>query len=66
MKIAEQKAPAAVAVNIDSIPEHQTNTMCRVILGCVARIFEDPAVKEDYTRWKKERQQNQKKGVQHA
>jgi len=66
MKAAEPQAPAVVAVDFDTIPSHQSDTMCRVILGCVSRMFEDPAVKADYIRWQKERQTNQKKGAQHA
>lgn len=52
---------ASVGVNISEIPAHQTDTLCRVILGSVARLFEDPAVKADYMRWKEERQKKHRK-----
>ena len=41
-----------LSVEAEQLPEYQSDALCRVILGGVARIFEDPAVREDYERWK--------------
>ena len=41
-----------LSLELEQLPRHQSDTLCRVILGGVARIFEDPAVREDYERWK--------------
>ena len=45
----------APEVEPEAIPAHESDTMCRVVLGTVARIFEDPAVRADYEAWKARR-----------
>ena len=50
-----QHEPAAVA--IDDMPEHQRDAMARTLIGCISRMFEDPAVKADFEKWKLERAQ---------
>lgn len=41
-----------LCLELDQLPKHQSDTLCRIILSGVARIFEDPAVREDYEKWK--------------
>lgn len=60
MKIVKTKKPGAVAVDFGAIPPHDTDAMCRTLIGCVGRLFENPAVKADYERWQQERQQRLK------
>lgn len=60
MKIVKSRTPEAVAVEVDALPAHTSDTMCRILIGCVDRIFQDPAVKADYERWKEERQRKMK------
>lgn len=60
MKVVQTRTPAAVTVDTAAIPSHQSDAMCRTLIGCVGRLFEDPAVKADYERWKQERQQKVK------
>lgn len=55
MKIVKTRTPGAVAVDTAAIPSHQSDAMCRTVLGGVARLFENPAVMADYKRWKQER-----------
>ena len=56
VKIAKSRTPDKADVNLADIPEHQTDAMARTLIGCITRLFEDPAIKADYERWKRERQ----------
>ena len=47
----------ASGVAIDAMPEHQQDAMARTLIGCISRMFDDPAVKADFERWKTERAQ---------
>ena len=60
MKVVKTRKPEAVAVHLGEIPSYQNDTMCRTLIGCVGRLFEDPAIQEDYKRWQQERQQKAK------
>ncbi len=50
------RQPEAVKVDIGSLPDHQSDTLARILLHSVARAFEDPAVAADFKRWKAERE----------
>ena len=56
MKAAQSTVQADVSVDLETMPIHETDTICRTLLGSVSRLFDDPAVMADYKRWKKERQ----------
>ena len=56
MKITKTRTPSEADVNLADIPEHQTDAMARTLIGCITRLFEDPAIKADYEHWKRERQ----------
>lgn len=43
-------------IDINLIPQFQKDAMCRVLQSCISRAFSDPAVQEDYERWKAERE----------
>lgn len=60
MKIVKTRTPEAVAVDTAAIPSHQSDAMCRTVIGGVARLFENPAVMADYKRWQQECQQKLK------
>lgn len=51
MKVVQTRTPGAVAVDFAAIPSHQSDAMCRTLIGCVGRLFENPAVMADYKRW---------------
>ena len=51
MKVVKARTPEGVTVDL---------AMCRTLIGCVGRLFENPAVKADYERWQQERQQRLK------
>jgi hypothetical protein len=56
MKTAQNTALADVSVDLETLPAHESDAICRTVLGSVSRLFDDPAVLADYKRWKKERQ----------
>ena len=57
MKVVQKRTPGAIAVDFGAIPSHQSDAMSRTLIGCVGRLFENPAVIADYKRWQQERQQ---------
>lgn len=48
--------PDNAEVILASMPEHQTDAMARTLIFCVSKMFEDSRVKEDYERWKRQRE----------
>lgn len=57
VKVVQKRTPERAAVDFSAIPEHQTDAMCRTVIGCLGRLFEIPEVRADYERWKRNRQQ---------
>lgn len=57
MKTAQNTAQVAVSVELDAIPAHESDAICRTLISSVSRLFNDPAVLADYKRWQQERQQ---------
>lgn len=56
MKTAQSTALVDVSVDLDTMPVHESDAICRTLLGSVSRLFDDPAVLADYKRWQQERQ----------
>lgn len=44
-----------VYLDFNAMPSYRQDAMCRILLSCAKKYFEDPAVKKDFERWKKER-----------
>ena len=64
MKAVKNRTTTDVSVNIDAMPAHESDALCRTLIGCVSRLFENPAVQADYKRWKqhqKEKEHNHDK-----
>lgn len=57
MKKVKTRDPEHVAVNLDALPDHETDALCRTLIGGVRELFKDPAVQADFKRWQQERQQ---------
>ena len=47
-----------IAVDFATIPEYTNDTMCRILIGCVSRLFENPDIRADYEQWKEKRKKN--------
>lgn len=60
MKKVKTRDPEHVAVNLDALPDHETDALCRTLIGGVKELFKDPAVQADFKRWQQERQQKLK------
>lgn len=45
----------ASAGTFAAMPEHQQDAMARTLIGCISRLFENPDIRSDYERWKKEK-----------
>lgn len=56
MKTVQSTTPAAVSVDLDAMPAHESDAICRTLIGCVSHLFDDPVVLADYKRWQKKRQ----------
>ena len=41
----------------NALPDHETDALCRTLIGGVRELFKDPAVQADFKRWQQERQQ---------
>ncbi|MGN1263838.1 MAG: hypothetical protein ACI4TW_07350 [Prevotella sp.] len=57
MKTAQSTALTDVSVDLDTIPGHEYDALCRTLIGSVSRLFDNPAVLSDYKRWQQKRQQ---------
>ena len=57
MKQVKRRDPEHVAVNMDAIPEHEVDALCRTLISSVKGYFKDPAVQADFKRWQQERHQ---------
>ena len=57
MKQVKRRDLEHVAVNLDALPNHTTDALCRTLIGGVRELFKDPAVQADFKRWQEERQQ---------
>lgn len=53
-KVVLSRTSETVDIKINKIPKYQVDRMCKVVLEGTARLFEDPAVRADFERWKKE------------
>ena len=56
METVIMREPNTASVDFAAIPSHQQDAMCRTLICCISRWFEDPAVKADYENWKKRRE----------
>lgn len=63
MKVVQNRTPENVTVDLAEIPPHQTDAMCRTLIGCIGRLFENPEIQADYKRWKQERLNREAKTV---
>lgn len=69
MKKAEQLElitaipPNTVKIDVDAMPKHETDALCRVLLRSVAEAFKNPAFAAEYEAWRIKRYGGQPQGV---
>lgn len=61
-QVIESCGTSRVAVDVDSIPQHEMDNLCRVVLRCAAEAFKNPAFRAEYEEWLKKRHEKQKCG----
>lgn len=57
LKSVESRTPQNINIELDTLPENESDALCRTIISGMSRAFEDPTVMADYQNWKKQRQQ---------
>ncbi len=55
MKAVQRNESATVDINYNAIPAYASDTMCKTLIGCIKKMFEDPSIQDDYKRWKEDR-----------
>lgn len=58
LKSVGSRTPQNINIELDTLPENESDALCRAIISGMSRAFEDPAVMADYQNWKKQRQQS--------
>ena len=54
-KAVVSRTPETVKINLDEVPKHQMDTICRVVLSSAKKAFENPKFATDYEAWRTER-----------
>lgn len=57
LKSVGSRTPQNINIELDTLPENESDALYRTIINGMSRAFEDPAVMADYQNWKKQRQQ---------
>ncbi len=55
--------PNALKIDVNSMPKHETDALCRVLLRSVAEAFKNPAFAAEYEAWRIKRYGGQPQGV---
>ena len=45
----------APKIDFNQLPEHEKDQLCRTVIRAAKNAFKDPAVQEDYEKWKADR-----------
>lgn len=56
IKSVGTRTPESINIELEALPENESDAICRTILSGMSRIFEDPAVVADYKNWKQQRE----------
>lgn len=58
LKTVPEGSGTTVHINTSDIPAHVATNLAQALFEAIHREYEDPAVQEDYRRWKAERQRH--------
>lgn len=56
MRTVTTRTPSTSSIDLDAIPSHESDAMCRTLICTIERLFQNPAIQADYDRWKRERE----------
>lgn len=56
LKSVGSRTPQNINIELDTLPENESDALCRTILSGMSRVFEDPTIMADYQNWKKQKQ----------
>ena len=54
-RIVLKSSTEEIHINTDEIPDHVGMSIAQVLLEAILRDYNDPAVQEEFRRWKEER-----------
>lgn len=49
------RTPEKINIDLDTIPENESDALCRAVLHGMVALFDDPIVRADYEKWKNEK-----------
>ena len=55
MKVATHTTQETPTSTLAAMPEHERDAMARTLISSIGRLFENPDVKADFERWKREK-----------
>lgn len=55
--------PNTVKIDVDAIPKHEMDALCRVLIRSVTEAFKNPAFAAEYEAWRIKRYGGQAQGV---
>lgn len=58
-----ETSPSAVKIDVNAMPKHETDALCRVLLRSVAEAFKNPTFAAEYEAWRIKRYGGQPQGV---
>jgi hypothetical protein len=58
-KVVASRTPATVEINLDELPDHENDALCRVLIRSVTEAFKNPKFAADYEKWRAARYANQ-------
>ena len=59
-KVVVSMTPETVEVNLDELPAHESDALCRVLIRSVTEAFKNPKIAAEYEAWRVKRYGTQK------
>lgn len=59
-KLITEIPPNALKINVNAMPKHEIDALCRVLLHSVAEAFKNPTFAAEYEAWRKQRHEEHK------
>lgn len=56
LKSVGSRTPQNINIELEDLPENESDALCRAVLRGMAEVFKDPTVAADFQEWKKQRE----------